>query len=142
MLYWLAVLTRRAPLRIQFTMMLMVLCAALLVPHFGVPGTFRGVVVHGPGQKSGWIYVAGRHDSLRRVEVSRATVSYDDSVPMRMRRKQPRQALVVGTEVRVTGAPDVKGEWHASAIEILRLAPKHRRAVAGIKTQPISAPSR
>ncbi len=122
-------------------MMVLALCAALLVPHFSVPGTFRGVVVHGPGQQPGWIYVAGRNDSFRRVEISKATVSYDDSVPPRFRQKAARRALVVGTEVRVTGAADVKGEWHASSIEIIRLAPRHRRAVAGIRTQPISAPS-
>lgn len=113
------------------------LCAVLLAPYFGVPGTFRGVVVRGPDQKSGWIYVAGRNDSLRRVEISRATVRYDDSVPVAVREKLARKSLVVGTEVRVTGEADGRGEWHASAIEILHLSPKRRRVVAGMKSQPL-----
>src|SRR5512142_1314657 len=89
---------------------------------FGVPGSFRGVVVHGPDHKPGWIYVAGRNESLRRVEVTKAVVTYDDDVPVHLRSRAPRQEIVEGAEIRVTGEPDSKGEWHASEIEIVKIA--------------------
>lgn len=119
--------------------MLVFLCAALLFPYFGVPGTFRGTVVKGPDHQRGWIYVAGRNDTLRKVEITRATVSYNESVPVRLRAKTPKQSLVEGTEVRVTAEPDNHGAWFATEIEILRVSPQRRRAVtsADAATEPI-----
>ncbi len=114
------------------------LCAVLLLPYFGVPGTFRGTVVRGPDSKPGWIFVAGHNQSLRRVEVSKATVSYGDEVPAKLRMKDPSQALKPGAEIRVTADQDEQGEWRATEIEILRVSPQHNRPVtsAGVRVQP------
>ncbi len=95
--------------------------AVLLLSYPGVAGTFRGMIVRGPDAWPGWVYVAGRNHSLRRVEVSRASVTYDDGVPMRLRKKNPRQSLAPGADVRVTADQDDQGEWRATEIEILRL---------------------
>ncbi len=95
------------------------LCAVLLLSYLGVPGTFRGTVVRGPDHQRGWIYVAGRNESLRRVEVTKAVVTYDEGVPARLRGRAPREEIVEGAEIRVTGEPDAKGAWHASEIEIV-----------------------
>jgi hypothetical protein len=96
-------------------------------------------VVRGPDHQHGWIYVAGRNDTLRKVEVTRATVTYDETVPVRLRHKVPRQSLVEGAEIRVTAEPDKDGGWHATEIEIIHLSPQRRRPVASAnaRTTPI-----
>lgn len=113
------------------------LALALLFPYFGVPGSFRGVVVRGPDHQQGWIYVAGRNDSLRRVEVTKAVVTYDEGVPARLRGRAPREEIVEGAEIRVTGEPDAKGAWHASEIEIVKVSPKKKRAITAAGVTPI-----
>ncbi len=67
---------------------------------------------------------------MRRVEVSRATVSYDEGVPAKLREKDPNHALTLGAEVRVTADQDEHGEWRATAIEILRVSPQRKRPMA------------
>ncbi len=115
-----------------------VFLALVLLPFAGVPGTFRGTVVRGPDHHAGWIYVAGRNESLRRVEITRAVVSYDEQIPDRLRERAARAELVEGAEVRVTGEPDAQGAWHASQIEIVRLSPQKRQPVsAGVRLQPL-----
>lgn len=98
----------------------LLLLAALL--SAGTPGSFRGTVVDGPHSPSGqqWIYVQGRNGMARRVEVSRASVSYDESVPAAARLARPKDALVTGAEVRVTAEGGSDGEWRATHIEILK----------------------
>ncbi len=103
-------------------------CAVLLLPS-GVPGTFRGTVVRGPDPRPGWIFVAGANQSLRRVEVSNATISYDESVPVAQRAKVPSKSLTPGADIRVTAEQDDQGEWRATEIEILHLSPRHTRAL-------------
>ncbi len=95
------------------------------------------MVVRGPDHQRGWIYVAGRNESLRRVEVTKAVVTYDDAVPERQRSRAAREEIVEGAEIRVTGEPDAKGEWHASEIEIVKISPKKRRAVRAAGVEPI-----
>jgi hypothetical protein len=88
----------------------------------GTPGVFRGTLVDGPGNEKidgRWIYVKGRNGSLRRVEISRAKVSYMDSVPEGKREKLPESALKPGAVVRVTAEQDKDGEWRAEEVELL-----------------------
>jgi hypothetical protein len=110
-------------LRMQFILLPLILaaCAALLA---GTPGSFRGTIVDAPQSGTGknWIYVQGRNGTARRVEISRADVSYDEDVPEANRVKNPSQALVPGAEVRVTAEQGSDGEWTASTIEILKAA--------------------
>jgi hypothetical protein len=86
----------------------------------GTPGSFRGTVVDGPGAGKGQIYVQGRNGMARRVDISRAQVSYDESVPETTRLPRPEDALTPGAEVRVTAEQGDDGEWRASRIEILK----------------------
>ena len=91
----------------------------------GTPGSFRGTIVdgpHSPAEKN-WIYVQSRNGMARRVEVSRARVSYDESVPAASRLARPEEALRAGAEVRVTAEEGSDGEWRASRIEILKAPP-------------------
>ena len=93
-------------------------------------GTFRGTIVD-PGTKSsadqGWIYVQGRNQMVRRVQVADAQVVYAPEFPVPLRSAKPASALTDGTEVRVTAAQDGKGEWRATTVEILKPAPESRR---------------
>jgi hypothetical protein len=98
---------------------LLLLSTAMLA---GTPGVFRGTLVQGPGKEKidgRWIYVKGRNGLLRRVEISRAKVSYQKSVPNAKREKLPELALKPGTEVRVSAEQDTDGEWRADEVEVL-----------------------
>jgi len=88
----------------------------------GTPGSFRGTIVDGPhdGASKNWIYVQGRNGAARRVNISRARVSYDESVPTAARLAKPEGALTAGAEVRVTAEQGSDGEWKASRVEILK----------------------
>lgn len=88
----------------------------------GTPGTFRGTVVSSPGKEKidgRWIYIKGRNGMLRRVEISRASVSYEESVPKAKRQALPELSLQPGAEVRVTAEQDSEGEWRAKEVEVL-----------------------
>jgi hypothetical protein len=96
----------------------------------GMTGTFRGTIVD-PGTKSsadrGWIYVQGRNQMLRRVQIADAKVIYAPEVPAALKATNPATALTDGAEVRVTAAQDGSGEWRATTVEILKPAPQSRR---------------
>ncbi len=87
----------------------------------GTPGTFRGVLVEGPAAThvDGWVFVKGKNGMLRKVEIKRADVRYEDTFPEEKRKKIPRAALKPGIEVRVTATQGSDGEWHASEVEIV-----------------------
>jgi hypothetical protein len=90
----------------------------------GAPGTFRGTVVEPllrNRSDDGWVYVEGRNQMVRRVEVHKAKVLFADDVPTAQRRGTPEAWLIAGTEVRVTAVQGADGEWHATRIEILKL---------------------
>ena len=95
----------------------------LLFPvlSFATVGSFRGVIVPGPSQQAGWIWVRGAHSTLRKVEVSRAEVVYDKTVPSSDRQRQPKMSIKMGVEVRVTAELDGGGVWRATKVEILNL---------------------
>jgi hypothetical protein len=86
------------------------------------PGSFRGTIVDNPNAMKGWIYVQGRNGSARRVEISHAKIAYDEDVPAAERNAKPEEALVPGSEVRVTAEQGSDGEWHAERVEILKSA--------------------
>jgi hypothetical protein len=85
------------------------------------PGTFRGVVIHGPDMTPGWMYMRGENGQVRRVGISRARVVYSEAVPASERQKIPALSIGSGAEVRVTARQDKNGEWRATIIEILSL---------------------
>ena len=85
------------------------------------PGTFRGVVIHGPEITPGWMYMKSSNGQVRRVGIGRAQVVYSEAVPVSERQKTPAESIGSGAEVRVTAQQDKNGEWHATRIEILSL---------------------
>lgn len=92
-----------------------------LVLWAGTPGTFRGVVIHGPGMVPGWMFLKSANGQVRRVAISRAQVVYADGVPVSERQKTPELSIVTGADVRVTAEQDGRGEWRAIRVEILSL---------------------
>ena len=85
------------------------------------PGTFRGVVIHGPDMTPGWMYMRSANGQVRRVSIGRAQVVYSEGVPASERQKVPALSIGSGAEVRVTAKLDKNGEWRATRIEILSL---------------------
>src|ERR1041385_2905124 len=94
------------------------LLAVLLctVAQAATPGSFRGEVVEGDkgAPESGWLYVRGRNGSIRRVDISKAAIGYDEDMPADERKSSAREQLIVGAEVRVTAEQGNDGEWRAS----------------------------
>jgi len=89
-------------------------------------GTFLGTLVSDSGERSQthWIYVKGKNDIVRRVEISAAKVSYADDFPREQRKHPASAGLEPGTQIRVTAAQDANGEWRASRIEIMAAVEK------------------
>ena len=111
--------------------------AVLLITFFSTllsaaPGSFRGVIVRGPDNAPGWIWVKGANGMLRKVGVEGARVVYDTAVPDGERERQPEMSIKSGVEIRVTANQDHDGEWRASKIEILKIK----------STEPVIEPSR
>ena len=108
-------------MRLRLALALATISLLAIAALAGTPGSFRGVVVDGPESErhDGWIFVKGKNGTLRRVEVARANVHYDDSYPEEKRQRAPRVALKPGIEVRVTATQGKDGEWHASQVEIM-----------------------
>lgn len=88
-------------------------------------GSFRGTVVEGDKglPHEGWLYVRGKNESIRRVDVSQATFDYDESVPVDQRKRLAREQAGIGADVRVTAEQGSDGEWRASRVEIVKPAP-------------------
>ena len=95
---------------------------------FAVDGTFRGKIADPPSNEpavKGWIFVEGRNQMLRRVEVAHAEIIYGDEVPASSQRHNCNSdCLIKGQEVRITAHQDASGEWRAKRVEILKLASK------------------
>ena len=96
----------------------------------GTLGSFRGTIVDAPPANSGsrWIYVQARNGLARKVEISHARVTFDETIPAADRRGDPAEALLPGAEVRVSAEQGTDGEWKASRIEILKTAGSNRSA--------------
>jgi hypothetical protein len=90
-----------------------------------VDGTFRGKIADPPANEpavKGWIFVEGRNQMLRRVEVARAEIMYGEEVPASSQRHNCNSdCLVKGQEVRITAHQDASGEWRAKRVEILKV---------------------
>jgi hypothetical protein len=89
-----------------------------------VDGTFRGKITDPPANEpavKGWIFVIGRNQMLRRVEVAHAEIVFGAEVPGRQRHDCNSDCLTPGQEVRVTARQDAAGEWRARRVEILKL---------------------
>ena len=93
---------------------------------FAVDGTFRGKIADPPSSVpavKGWIFVEGRNQMLRRVEVAHAEIVYGEEVPTSNQRHQCNSdCLFKGQEVRITAHQDESGEWRAKRVEILKEA--------------------
>jgi hypothetical protein len=98
-----------------------ILIALCVAAFAGTPGTFRGVLVNGPqaSRGDGWVFVKGKNGMLRKVEIKRADVRYEDGFPPEKRNGIPKAALKPGIEVRVTATQGPDGEWHATEVEII-----------------------
>ena len=92
---------------------------------FAVDGTFRGKIADPPANEpavKGWIFVEGRNQMLRRVEVAHAEIMYGEEVPASSQQHNCNSdCLVKGQEVRITAHQDASGEWRAKRVEILKM---------------------
>jgi hypothetical protein len=94
---------------------------------FAADGTFIGKVVDSPANApaaTGWIFIQGKNNMLRRVEVSHAEILFGEDIPVSQRHKCNSECLSPGQEVRVTAHQDANGEWQAKQVEILKIATK------------------
>lgn len=110
-------------MKLRVALVFVGLLGMALVAAAGTPGIFQGSVVEAPNHReAGWMYVAARNGSVRRVGVAGAVFAYDDDVPASARRSPVPQLLPAGTRVRVTAEQNAAGEWRASRVEILENA--------------------
>jgi hypothetical protein len=115
---------------------------------FAVDGTFRGKIADPPGNEpavKGWIFVEGKNQMLRRVEVAHAEIVYGEEVPASSQRHGCNSdCLIKGQEVRITAHQDASGEWRAKRVEILKVGvqstEKHLSAGALLNFTPFGAP--
>lgn len=87
-----------------------------------VDGTFRGKIADPPANEpaiKGWIFVEGRNQMLRRVDVAHAEIVFGEEVPASQRHHCNSDCLNAGQEVRITAHQDASGEWRAKRVEIL-----------------------
>ena len=56
---------------------------------------------------------------MRRVDISNASIGYDESVPRDQQKPTAREHLQPGADVRVTAEQDSRGEWHASRVDVV-----------------------
>ena len=87
-------------------------------------GTFLGKITNAPASEpavKGWIFVQGRNQMLRRVEVAHAEIVYGEEIPASERHNCSADCLKAGQEVRITAHQDSSGEWRAKRVEILKL---------------------
>lgn len=103
------------------------LVAVFLFPSslLATDGIFRGRVVDPPvlePQNRDWIFVQGRNQLVRRVEVAHATVVLPSAARAQRKRPCNFECIMPGQEVRVTARQDLAGEWRAKKVEIIKLA--------------------
>ena len=61
---------------------------------------------------------------VRRVEISKAQLVYGEGIGKQPRPAQPSEALHKGASVRIAASQDYSGEWLATLVEIVELAPQ------------------
>lgn len=111
---------------------LLLLCPAVDAKILGV---FQGTIVKTPSPTGGkrYLLIQGKSGFVRKVDVTKATVEYDEDFPTAIRSARPAEALTLRTEVRVT-AQQKKDVWLAD--EVLILAPRgdaKRRQAASLR---------
>lgn len=103
------------------------ICAlSLAAAAFAAEGSFTGQVVNGPNLDANkkWVFIQGARGPVRRVDINGAKVSFGSQVKKQDKAAKPEDAVREGAEVRVTASQDGEGEWKASAVEIVKVAPK------------------
>ena len=95
-----------------------------------ITGVFQGTIVQlpekAPNQAKStarWLYVQGKNGTIRRANIAKATIEYDDDYPRAKRHKLPADSLTKAAIVRVTAEQDeaLGGEWQAT--NVLLIAP-------------------
>lgn len=100
--------------------LLVVLLFASTLSFSATVGNFSGRLVSGPGGDSShhWIYVLGNKGSVRRVDVSHATITYGSGYRKGDRRSDASESLREGVQVHVIASQDSAGEWKASRVTV------------------------
>ena len=104
-------------------LLFVLLCS--VVADARILGVFQGEIIHGPYSvgKHRWIQLQSRNGFVRKVEITSATVTYDEDYPVAERVSDPADALMMYAVVRVTAeqAKSKKGDgaWRATEILIL-----------------------
>ena len=100
-------------------------------------GVFEGRIVQLPKANSRvkWLYVQGKNGAIRRANIAKAVVEYDEDYPAGKRHKRAADSLGQTIEVRVTAEQDEAkdGEWQAT--NILILAPRRAQQKPDKKRQ-------
>jgi hypothetical protein len=111
---------------------------------FAVDGTFSGKIADPPSGEpavKGWIFVEGRNQMLRRVEVAHAEIVYGEEVPASSQRHNCNSdCLIKGQEVRITARQDASGEWRAKRVEILKIATQTTEKRLRVRSLPNFTP--
>ena len=96
------------------------------VAAFAANGSFTGRVVNGPNLdlNKKWVFIQGVRGPVRRVDINNSSVSFASTVEKQDRASKPEDAVREGAKVRVTASQDGDGEWKASRVEIVKVAPK------------------
>src|SRR3954468_15269813 len=87
-----------------------------------ITGVFQGTVVQLPSAKSQtrtkWLYVQGKNGVIRRANIAKAVIGYDDDFPAKRRHKLASESLIKAAVVRVTAEQDEArdGEWQATNV--------------------------
>ena len=106
------------------------LLLTLLLSSFAdakILGVFQGKIIKTTTTRSGklWLYVQGKTGFVRKVDVAKAVVEYDDDFPAAARIAKPARALTVSAEVRVT-AQQKQDVWLADEVLILAPSPSEK----------------
>jgi hypothetical protein len=105
-----------------------IILASVLASQGRILGVFQGQIVRGPyvHDKGKWLVVQSRNGYVRKVEISRANIEYEEDFPASARRTKAEESLVEAIEVRITAerANSGKGDGDWKATEILILNPK------------------
>jgi hypothetical protein len=98
----------------------------LISTAFAADGRFVGQIVNGPDLNAAQkiVYVQGPHGASRKVDITTAKITFSPDVPRQDRESKPEAGVREGAQVRVTASQDDSGDWRASAVEIMRPAPR------------------
>ena len=93
---------------------------------FAADGSFTGQVVNGPNLDADkkWVFIQGPRGPVRRVDINGAKISFGAEMKKQDKAMKPEDAIREGAELRVTASLDGEGEWKASKVEVVKVAPK------------------